>query len=162
MIKVLQELKKFSDDILSLNAPVAVEDIRILEEKFNLKLPVDYKEIMKVHNGFSLLGNEVFGVFNEEIASSLGGAYVYEHSHSLSQMPEYLVPFSPDGAGDFYCFDVRVHRNKSCPVLFWQNGYEYTPHDQPEKTNETFTEWLKEVLIEWTLNDYNYDGTPKF
>jgi len=71
---------------------------------------------------------------------------------------DYLVPFSPDGGGNHYCFDTRTINENSCNVVFWQHDYPYSEDDPPEVTNTSFTEWMKEVVIDWTLEDYDYDG----
>jgi hypothetical protein len=33
--------------------------------------------------------------------------------------------------------------------------------NEVETCNQSFTEWIDEVMIEWTLEEYNYDGTEK-
>jgi hypothetical protein len=72
------------------------------------------------------------------------------------------LPFSPDGRGNFYCFDTRdCDNNNSCSVVFWTSNYEYNDDDQPEQTNLSFSDWIEEVMIEWTLESYNYDGSEK-
>lgn len=158
---ILEELKKFSEVILSLNNPVVEIDIVKFEQKYKLLLPLDYKEIIREHNGFSLLGNEVYGIFEDANFSSIEGAYNYEHTHSLYPMPQYLIPFSPDGAGNHYCFDGRENRGNSSAIYFWQSGYQYTPDDKPEKTHDSFSDFVQEVIINWTFEDYNYDGSEK-
>jgi hypothetical protein len=76
-------------------------------------------------------------------------------------MYDYLVPFSPDGFGNHYCFDTRTTNNNLCNVLFWQHNYPYSEDDPPEVTNGSFAEWLKEVAIDWTLEDHDYNGNKK-
>lgn len=75
--------------------------------------------------------------------------------------PGYLSPFSPDGRGNFYCFDTRAVGNDSCPIVFWVSNYEYQVDDVPETTNGSFVDWMSEVVLDWTLEDYNYDGSPR-
>ena len=61
-------------------------------------------------------------------------------------MYDYLIPLSPDGGGNHYCFDTRIINNNSCNVVFWQHDYAYTVDDAPEVTNPSFTEWIKQVV----------------
>jgi hypothetical protein len=156
---VILELYKFSDKILTLGAPL--NDTIVLdsfEYKHRLELPYDYKLFLLKHNGLELMGVQVYGFgYPEDIDT----VYEFEHHQVIFPQYDYLVPFSPDGSGNFYCFDTRKHINKSCPIVFWVSNYEYNEHDQPEITNESFTDWLREVVIEWTLEDYDYDGSNK-
>lgn len=46
-------------------------------------------------------------------------------------------------------------------MVFWQHDYPYAENDLPEVTNASFSEWMKEVVIDWKLEDYNYDGSEK-
>lgn len=161
MKEIFFELNKFSSEILSLNPPVDPNAINKFEELFDLTLPSDYKELLKTYNGLSLMGDQVFGIFTDKRVDSLDSVYEYEHSHSLYRMPNYYIPFSPDGAGNHYCFDVRKLDDLSCPIIFWQSGYQYTRDDVPEVTNNSFENWMKEVLIGWTLEEYDYNGEKR-
>lgn len=161
MNHLIDELKKFSPTILSLNDPVDINAVVKFEKHFEIKLPLDYKEFIQIHNGFTLCGTEVYGIFNSTEYSSIEGAYLYEHAHSLYPMPKYLMPFSPDGRGNHYCFDIRINDFNSSPIIFWQSGYKYTYEDEPEKTHDSFINFIEDVVIEWTLESYNYDGSEK-
>jgi len=92
---------------------------------------------------------------------SLEDAYLYEHNEVNNPMFAYLIPFSPDGAGNHYCFDVRKTNNESCTIIFWQYDYHYTEEDAPEITHPSFTDWFKQVIIDWTLGYIDYDGSLK-
>lgn len=154
--KVLMHLKKFSSEILDLAPPL--RDSRLIgefENKYKLRLPNDYKWFVSMHDGLSLMGDDVYGFSGDE---NILTAYDFEHFCVQYPMPEYLVPFSPDGRGNFYCFDTRFHSNESCLIVFWTSNYEYTEDDQPEITNRSFTDWIDEVLISWTLETYDYNG----
>jgi hypothetical protein len=157
--EILIELHKFSVDILTLGAPITnTRLINDFEDKHGIKLPEDYKLFLFNHNGFELMGVQVYGFGNAEDINSV---YDFEHYQVIYPQYNYLVPFSPDGSGNFYCFDTRKHIDRSCPIVFWVSNYEYNEDDQPEVTNENFIEWVKEVVIEWTLEEYNYDGSKK-
>lgn len=156
---IIGELKKFSSSILELHPPVLNNNIRNFEKKYNVILPQEYKQLLEIHNGISLMGTEIYGI--DSGLYSLEQCYKFEHEDVGNKMPPYLVPFSPDGGGNHYCFDIRIHNEVSCPIVFWQHDYHYTDIDKPEIVNLTLIDWIKEVMIEWTLNSYNYDGSDK-
>lgn len=158
---LFSELNKFSSEILALGEPLA--DIKVIEnfEKIhNLKLPCDYKYFLSKHDGASLMGISIYGFTGIE---NLASVYEFEHNEIIYPQYHFLVPFSPDGGGNFYCFDTRnqSNSNESCPVVFWTSNFEYNPDNQPELTNSSFSEWIAEVMIGWTLESYNYDGSEK-
>ena len=39
--------------------------------------------------------------------------------------------------------------------------YEYNGNDTPEETHECLSDFINECIINWTLEDYNYDGSKK-
>lgn len=158
---VLNELKKFSKEILTLNPPL--KDLNLLfqfERKYNLKLPDDFKYLLSLHNGIDLMGTSIYGFDGDENIESI---YEFEHYQVVFPQYDYLVPFSNDGRGNFYCLDTSGYCNikKSCPIVFWASNYLYNSDDQPEVTNASLSDWIKEVMIDWTLESFNYDGTEK-
>ena len=163
IFETIEEIEKFSIDILTIGEPLAEEVIANFEMKYNLSLPKDYKELLKKHNGINLYGTEIYGIIQTRIAglASLEENYLFEHYKVENEMPLYLVPFSPDGGGNHYCFDTRFNNDVSCPIVFWQHDYLYSEEDSPEVTNTSLVEWIKREMIDWTLEDYNYDGTEK-
>ena len=158
----LEELKKFSENILTINDPVKHDKIYEFENKFNLKLPEDYKYLLLKCNGFSLLGDEVYGIYDLNTSfESLESVYLYEHNEVSWPQFDYLVPFSPDGGGNFYCFDTRYISNSSCLIVFWTSNYEYTKDDMPEVVYQSFIDCIQEVFIDWTLETYDYNGEKR-
>jgi len=159
--QILLELNKFSSNILTLEPPLLnLYLIENFEKRFDLILPNDYKYLLMNHNGIDLMGVTVLGFNGKE---NLVTVYEYEHFEVNYPQYKYFVPFSSDGRGNFYCFDTRTqtNNNESCPIVFWTSNYAYDENNQPEVTNSSFSEWLKEVMIEWTLENYNYDGSEK-
>lgn len=61
-------------------------------------------------NGFSLMGDEVLGITKNKY--DLVNAYQFEHYEVINSQYEYLIPFSPDGFGNSYCFDTRIKTNQ--------------------------------------------------
>jgi hypothetical protein len=165
MIKIMEnqinELLKFSRNILEMGNIINDNRIENFEKYRKLTLPSDFKQFIKKVNGFSLMGTKVYGFYDTK---SENIETVYQFEHFETRVPQYLflVPFSPDGRGNFYCLDTK-HKleNGNFPVVFWVSNYEYTENDTPEITHENFIEWIQEIVIDWTLEDYNYDGSSK-
>src|SRR5688572_18572595 len=128
---LINELSKFSDSILDLNGPVEEKGIFEFEKKYQLKLPEDYKEFIKRHDGFELMGVGLIGI-TPVSGNSLDQLYHFEHEEVGNPMPPNLVPFSPDGLGNHYCFDINSSGQKSCDIVFWQHDYNYDEEDLPD------------------------------
>ncbi len=145
---LIARMEKHFPGELAKALPVDAEQVAFFEHTLGHALPNDYKQMLQVTDGFSLLGNEVCG-----LAGAHGLAALYHREHALVAMPQYaqLVPFSPDGRGNFYCFDTAssTHGGQSCTVLFWASNYPYNAEDTPEITHQSFGEWLEECMIEW-------------
>ena len=155
---VIDEILKFSTKVLTVTDGITEDKIMAFEEKYSLTLPNDYKALLKRTNGLSLMGTVVYGIYDESVYMSLGRAFTIEHSEVENEMPAYLIPFSPDGGGNHYCFDSTRCEEKSCKVIFWQYDRSYSEENPPETVNDSFAAWAKEVLVDWTLEDFDYNG----
>ena len=60
-----------------------------------------------------------------------------------------------------YCFDSTTCDEQSCKIIFWQHDIYYSNEDPPEVANNSLAEWVKEVLIDWTLEEYDYNGAER-
>jgi cell wall assembly regulator SMI1 len=155
------ELLKFSNSILTLEKPILDNRIETFEEKIGFKFPEDFVYFIKQNNGFTLGATEVNGIGLEYKEASLDRLYDFEHNEAGNHMPKEFLPFSADGFGNHYCLDLTRIKNEFCPVMFWQHDFEYKNVAEVETCNESFVDWVNEVMIEWTLEEYNYDGTEK-
>ena len=162
ILNTYEELLKFSNSILNLESPIIDSRIEDFENKIEYKLPKDFKYFIKKNNGFSLSVTEVYGIGKEFLNSSLDEIYDFEHNEVGNPMPKYFWPFSPDGYGNHYCIDLSRIENEICPIVFWQHDYNYKNISEVETCNKNFVEWINEVMIEWTLGEYNFDGTEKW
>ena len=159
-MKIINELLKFSK-ILEKGSAIDDNRIELFEEKYKIRLSCDFKIFMKEMNGFNLMGTEVY-CFDVDKTESIENVYYFEHFEVKIPQYSYLVPFSPDGRGNFYCLDtLNVLDNGENPIVFWTSNYLYSENDIPEVTNKNFTDWVQEVVIKWTLEDYNYDGSER-
>lgn len=152
---VIKELQKFSDDMFETYSPLVESNLKAFETKYNILLPTQFVNFLKTYNGFSLMGNQLMGFNRDE--NSIDAVYAKEHG----PMPRHVVPVLNDGSGSFYCLDISentAERTETCSVIYWESEYNYTANDAPETVNDTFCEFVKEVFIEWTLEDYDYEG----
>lgn len=159
--QILDELYKFSSEILLLGEEILDTRVEDFEQKIGFKLPEDFKYILKKHNGITLAGTEIFGLSSKFKGNSLDEIYEFEHSEVENTMPNFFIPFSPDGQGNHYCLDLSKLIEGICPIVFWQWDFDYENFEDVEVCNANFTEWIGEVMIEWTLQNYNFDGTEK-
>lgn len=158
---VLKELLLFSDDILYIGPEIVDDRLELLEKEIGFKFPVDFKYILTKYNGISLMGTGICGLDKTLLGSSLDEMYRFEHFETGNNMPPEFFPFSPDGFGNHYCFDLSEFNEGLCPVVFWQHDFFYSDTDEAEVCNPDLVAWIKEVMIDWTLEDTNYDGSDK-
>jgi SMI1 / KNR4 family. len=159
--KTFSELYKFSEDILVLGESISDNRLEDFEKKIDHKLPEEFKYILKKHNRIVLNGTEIYGISKKFLERSLDKIYTFEHSDVGNPMPKNFLPFSPDGRGNHYCLDLSKIKEDICPIVFWQWDFEYDSIEDVEVCNESFTEWIDEVMIEWNQNDIDSDGTEK-
>lgn len=159
--KTYINLTEFSPILLKLGKPVLDDRIERFENQIDYKFPVEFKYFLKRHNGFSLSVTQVNGIGEEYFENSLDKIYAFEHIQSENPMPKEFLPFSPDGYGNYYCLDLSRIENEYCPIVFWQHDFKYNSIDEVETCNNSFISWIEEVMIEWTLEEYNHDGSEK-
>ena len=158
---ILNELYKFSKNILFLGDNIIDKRLSDFETEIGFKFPIEFIYILTKHNSFSLCGTEVLGLGKEFRDSSLDQVYYFEHQVEGYPMFNEFLPFSPDGAGNHYCLDLSRLDNGSCPVVFWQSCYKYKDKSDVETCNNSFIEWIEEVMISWTLEEIDYEGIEK-
>jgi hypothetical protein len=146
-----------NNEILN-NCNLLIDFINSLEEEFvglysglseipeinEHELPLDFQYFIKWSNGFSLFGTEILGIGN--IQYDLLKTTHWEQNESNNLIPIFLIPFSPVGNGDYYCFDLKDGLNEKglCPIIYWQ--WNYSTKDNYEVVNESFVDWLKELI----------------
>lgn len=157
--EVINEINQFTEDFIEKGKSIQDDRIEIFEEDCGYKLPEDFRLFMKTINGLMLNGNVLLPF---KTKSEKGGIESYFEIYK-NHIPKGYIPISPDGAGNVYClcFDPLLAINRDYVIIFWQHNYLYTDNDPPEVCNTSFGEFIKEVFIDWTLEDYYYDGRPK-
>ncbi|MGY4537229.1 cell wall assembly regulator SMI1 [Mucilaginibacter sp. UYNi724] len=159
--EILAELLRFDSSLVDLGNSINDDRIRLVEKNIGFLLPLDFKYILSIHNGISLIGTEVYGLDGSFKETSLNKIYHFEHFEVDNKMPSHFFPFSPDGGGNHYCLDLSKIAEGLCPVVFWQWDFNYSLLEEAEITNDNFMEWVQEVMIDWTLEDTNHDGSEK-
>ncbi|WP_071149543.1 SMI1/KNR4 family protein [Bacteroides ndongoniae] len=146
--KTIAELKQFTSKMLDWRRPVDSALIKRFESAYQVQLPEDYKYLLSITNGFILMGDEVLGI-NWDGTYDLVDVYRFEHFEVIIPQYKYLIPFSPDGGGNFYCFDTRVKTNggSSNPIVFWYSSYKYTEADPPEIVCLELAEYIESRII---------------
>lgn len=151
---VLAEFHKYFDDEASFGPPADEARFKAFGERLGYGLPVDFVYFLTKHNSFDAGGTEVYGLDPAYGEQSLDRVYLFEHDDAaMNPMPPHFLPFSGDGAGNHYCLDLQRLQNGTCPVVFWQHDARYKHLGEVETCNDTFTDWVKEVMIDWTLDD---------
>lgn len=123
-------------------APAEDKSIKDAETMLGCQLPDDYKCFLKETNGISFGGQTIFGVSQKLPAYDIVGTSLREHTMVENPMPSHLIPFSPDGFGNHYCFDIL-----NGGVFFWKHdvGYSDCP---PDKEYDSFTEMFSELVVD--------------
>ncbi len=123
-------------------SPATVSEIEGLSEKFNCKLPEDYKSILLFSNGGSL--NKFKTPF---IIYSITEVLALYHEFDLYEtIPKSLI-FGGDGGGTIYLYDLR---DENMPVLFLRE--DYVSYENIIYKSSSLTEVLKMVMNNEKLN----------
>ncbi|MBK7635500.1 MAG: SMI1/KNR4 family protein [Saprospiraceae bacterium] len=105
----------------------------------DLVLPEDYLFFMNWSNGLYVFGLDILGIGNER--SDLIENINWEQKKSNNLMPKHIIPFSPVGNGDFYCFDIKDGlKDGVCPVIYWQ--WDYSSPNDCEYLADSFVDCL--------------------
>ena len=115
--------------------PAATEaEIAALLARLTLPLTGSYLGFLRVTNGMSLYGADIFG-------SSL--ATEVDADRVADLMRRRLVPFRDQGGGDFDCLDLTKVVDGEPPVIFWNEE-----HDNLFPIAHSFAKWLPMAVHE--------------
>lgn len=122
------------------------------EKAYRIALPETYKNLVRFRDG-GLLKKDIF-IYNNEyridencIARFLcWQQHTYEKYYIIDEInsppeffPKRLIPFAPDGGGNYICFDYR-NCQKNPPVVFWH--HEIEENDGIFRIANSFDEFL--------------------
>lgn len=152
--KLIAGLEGLDNPMVSLGDPASEREIKETEAHIGQYLPDEYKEFVRKHNGLDCLCEYILRVGNhiQPAAYSMNNIFDFEHFDVCNPMPHHIIPFSPDGYGNHYCFDMQNNGK----IIFWQHDIDYSDR-VPEVVYESMLEMIREVFIDW--NELNID-TP--
>lgn len=111
----------------------------------DIVLPEDYLFFMSWSNGLYILGLDILGIGNER--SDLLDNIRREQNETNNLMQKHIIPFSPVGNGDFYCFDIKEGLKEGvCLVIYWQ--WDYSTPVNYEFLAGSFVDWLAITINE--------------
>ena len=142
---IIQRIQSFKDKYVECFAPISNNALLFAQENIPIQLPEDYISLLRFSNGISICGDEVLGIGNKPF--DIVKAYKTEHEATQMPMPSHIVPFAPDGRGNYYCFDTKQNNE----IVFYTSNYNYSETDKPEVVNSDFCDWFNEVMIDWCI-----------
>ena len=142
---IIQRIQSFKDKYVECFAPISNNALLFAQENIPIQLPEDYISLLRFSNGISICGDEVLGIGNKPF--DIVKAYKTEHEATQVHMPSHIVPFAPDGRGNYYCFDTKQNNE----IVFYTSNYNYSETDKPEVVNSDFCDWFNEVMIDWCI-----------
>lgn len=115
-----------------------LEAISAFEKEHNLRLPQEYIDLVRFRDG-GLLEKDLFFYMDRGkrqirncVADFLcwqketlgeGECLIHEVNNPPEFFPKGLIPFAPDGGGNYICFDYRK-RKENPPIVFWHHEVE--------------------------------------
>ncbi len=107
--------------------PVTKDDVTGVGKKIGVKFPLDYIEVAMNFNG-AHVSPELFQVEGKEKAFGILLTYDNEDDEHLLEvfhdfkdtLPQKVVPFAFDPAGNLICFDYKDDENNPI-VVFWEH-----------------------------------------
>ena len=64
---IINKLHKFSKAVVEIRPPICKNAIANFERRYNTMLPYDYKYLLSKTNGFTLFGDEIYGINGKQI-----------------------------------------------------------------------------------------------
>lgn len=110
---------------------VTDNEIKQVEQYFNIKLPNDFIECVKKYDGgyprpkvFDIPGLDE-STFNDLLTLHIDDKYsiVQRHENIKDRLVDGIYPFASDSFGNFLCFDYR-NNPESPTVVFWEHEEE--------------------------------------
>lgn len=153
IIETYQKVLEFKNK--GLDEGKAITDLRVenFESKCNVTLTDEFKFLIKKHNNISIYGVEIYGFGEEFGGSSFEKMYALLNSYEWPFHSIKYIPFSPDGMGNYYCLDLNRGDKEKCPIIFYQIGYKYKSVEEIETCNESFADWVEEILIGYNIDN---------
>jgi cell wall assembly regulator SMI1 len=122
--------------------------INLIEEKFSIRFPKEYKECVMKYNGGHPIPNIFYftdegeGIFDHLLSFTSEPSIEEVYDIISDYIPEGIIPFATDPFGNDICFDYR--KNKQIPNIVFRNQDE-VGEEAIEFICETFMELLEKL-----------------
>ena len=111
--------------------PATEKDIQEVESLLKVEFPEGYREYQLKFGNADLWGSEIYSVLPlNGKRLNIFGITEMERKEAYPPMPRHLIPFSDNGGGDSYCFDMETYKSGICNVVFWD--HEKDESQEPE------------------------------
>ena len=128
-------------------------EIKHIEKTLGISLPHSYKMFLEEH-GWGYFGHlEAICGLGDDIpiewrpGINLQQVVSDERKGSLS-FPDYIIPFSSNGAGDWFAFDCSQTINGEAPVIFVSHEEVAEQGFCSEHSTNSFADWIELNLSE--------------
>ena len=144
---VIQLLRRLAPE-QALGHAASEAEIAEAEGEIGSRLPESFRQFLKEVGGTSWPEN-IYGV-DKRLPPGYNLVHITrtERIDIEPELPHHLIPFSPDGWGNHYCFDTKRMEDQECPVVLW--SHELDEEQTPEQTHQNFTAWLADLISDET------------
>ncbi|MCS1350310.1 SMI1/KNR4 family protein [Mechercharimyces sp. CAU 1602] len=137
--------------------PIDEQKIKEIESELKVKFPKAFVSCVRDNNGgrpethtvydLGRRKGKVFGELFDFYWTDDGLSIIEAHEISIdeNELPEEIIPFGIDPAGDFFCFDYRHLINDEPIVVLYNHDREYDPGDEGDsltKIADSFSDFL--------------------
>jgi len=126
---------------LKLKPPATEDNLKILEQRIDICLPVEYREFMLNSNGAEgFIGNSYLQIWSVEQTMKLNERSAADETLCLFNESKPVVCFASDGGGTYYAFDKRT--DDSSIIAFSAISIVSEEHEQ---CGDTFNKFLQHL-----------------
>ena len=138
MIESIRSTSKlFDGSHVNRDAPLTLDRISIIEQRFKISLPQQYRRFLVMYGAGDFLYSHVYSCDPDS------GWSLWNETEYLGPVAEIALPFSDNGCGDYLCFR---HDSGSCGnSIYWadhESDYALTPSDY-----ENFNDFVARVAL---------------
>jgi SMI1-KNR4 cell-wall len=127
--------------------PVAQDQIEVAERALGAALPHSFRLFQLEFGDCQHAPFDIYSALPAEAPGlNLVTINVKARTALVPCLPAYLIAFSDDGGGNYYCFDTRAVGESEAPVVVWD--HELSEDQSPEPIALSFVEWLRRELEE--------------
>lgn len=136
-------INSLNKDIYSIDfiKKLSTKQIDKFEKINNYHFPDDYKYFLINYNWIEIWWIELLWInIDDSNIIDINDIIRKEVSKSNNPIPDFLIPFSSNWRGDYYCINKKDNK-----IYFWQHDC-YESSLNPDIDNDNFTNWLIENI----------------